>query len=110
MVDQLAREWWLVALRGVLSIAFGIFAFIWPGITLVVLVLFFGAYMLVGVLSITVGVAPAALPGAGLLASVWLVGACAIIFGVSLIGFAPRLRRLAVSVSQAGFPQAGGAR
>jgi uncharacterized membrane protein HdeD (DUF308 family) len=192
MVNQLAREWWLVALRGVLSIAFGILAFVWPGITLLVLVLFFGAYLLVdgvvaliaairfrhdrerwpmllleailgivigvvsliqpaivalawlytiaawaivtgvleivfairvrrliqgemwvglmGVLSIVLGIALAASPGAGLLAWVWLVGAYAIIFGVFLIGFAIRLRRLAAAASPTGFPQAGGAR
>lgn len=47
MVAHLAREWCLVALRGVISILFGIGAFLWPGITLFVLVVFFGAYMLV---------------------------------------------------------------
>ena len=192
MINQLAREWWLVALRGAVSIVFGILAFIWPGITLLVLVLFFGAYLLVdgvvaliaairfrydrerwpmllleailgivigvitliqpaitalawlytiaawaivtgvleivfairvrrlitgemwvalmGVLSIVLGIALAVSPGAGLLAWVWLVGAYAIIFGIFLIGFAMRLRRLATARTPTGFPQAGGAR
>ncbi len=30
MTQHLAREWWLVALRGALSIVFGIVAFAWP--------------------------------------------------------------------------------
>jgi uncharacterized membrane protein HdeD (DUF308 family) len=44
MLDQLARHWWVLALRGVLAILFGLIAFAWPGITLVALVLLFGAY------------------------------------------------------------------
>ncbi len=47
IVAQVARYWWLIALRGLLGIVFGILAFAWPGITLAVLVLFFGAYMFV---------------------------------------------------------------
>jgi uncharacterized membrane protein HdeD (DUF308 family) len=44
---QLPRYWWLVALRGLAAIIFGILAFVWPGITLQVLILFFGAYAIV---------------------------------------------------------------
>ena len=40
MVRVLARNWWALALRGLA-------AFIWPGLTLTVLVLLFGAYALV---------------------------------------------------------------
>lgn len=47
MLDLLARYWWLLALRGVLGILFGFAAFAWPGVTLGVLVLFFGAWALV---------------------------------------------------------------
>jgi len=46
-IAQVARLWWLVALRGLLGILFGIAAIAWPGITLAVLILFFGAYMFV---------------------------------------------------------------
>jgi uncharacterized membrane protein HdeD (DUF308 family) len=42
----LARNWWAVVLRGVAGIVFGIFTFVAPGISLVVLVLMFGAYAL----------------------------------------------------------------
>lgn len=41
------ENWWLVALRGALAIVFGILAFIWPGLTLFVLVVLFGAYAIV---------------------------------------------------------------
>ena len=46
MVAMLARNWWILAIRGVAAILFGIGAFLWPDITLWVLVLMFGAYAL----------------------------------------------------------------
>ena len=53
MSNQLAQNWWVVALRGLLGVAFGILALLFPGITLLSLVLVFAAYMLVdGVLAI----------------------------------------------------------
>jgi uncharacterized membrane protein HdeD (DUF308 family) len=56
-VHDLARHWWLVGLRGLAAIVFGILAFVWPGMTLAVLVLLFGAYALVdGILDIIVGI------------------------------------------------------
>jgi uncharacterized membrane protein HdeD (DUF308 family) len=49
----LAQNWWLVALRGILGIIFGIIAIVWPQITLLALVLLFAAYMLIdGILAI----------------------------------------------------------
>lgn len=47
MLDTLARNWWLLIIRGVAAIIFGILAFVWPGITLVALVILFGAYIFV---------------------------------------------------------------
>ena len=44
VVDQLARHWWVIGLRGLAAILFGVLAFVWPGMTLAVLVLLFGAY------------------------------------------------------------------
>ncbi len=53
----LARNWWMLVVRGVLTILFGIVAFAWPGVTLASLVLLFGAYMFVdGVFAIGAGV------------------------------------------------------
>jgi len=45
MLGLLSRLWWLVLIRGLLAIVFGILALTWPGITLVTLVILFGAYI-----------------------------------------------------------------
>jgi uncharacterized membrane protein HdeD (DUF308 family) len=56
-VDSLARNWWVVFLRGLAGIIFGLITFFEPGISLAALVLLFGAYALVdGVLSIATAV------------------------------------------------------
>jgi uncharacterized membrane protein HdeD (DUF308 family) len=47
MFDLLAKNWWVLVLRGIIAILFGLFAYAWPGITLATLILFFGAYVLV---------------------------------------------------------------
>ncbi len=57
MSRALARNWWLVALRGVLALIFGIIAILLPGVTITALVLLFAAYMLVdGVFAIIAGI------------------------------------------------------
>jgi uncharacterized membrane protein HdeD (DUF308 family) len=56
LLHTLGRAWWLVMLRGVFSILFGIIAYVWPGLTLFVLVAFFGAYALIdGVTALVAG-------------------------------------------------------
>jgi len=57
MANELARNWWLLALRGVLGILFGIGAFVWPGATLAALVIVFGAYVFVdGIFAVVAGI------------------------------------------------------
>jgi uncharacterized membrane protein HdeD (DUF308 family) len=47
MKSVLAQYWWLIALRGVLGIVFGIIALVMPVATILALVILFSAYMLV---------------------------------------------------------------
>jgi uncharacterized membrane protein HdeD (DUF308 family) len=55
MVTRLTRKWWLLALRGMVAVLFGLAALAWPGATLRALVLLFGAYALVdGLLALIV--------------------------------------------------------
>jgi uncharacterized membrane protein HdeD (DUF308 family) len=114
----LARNWWLLAVRGAAAIIFGILTFITPGITLAVLVLFFGAYALVdglinivavfrrregerpwwallveGLVSIAAGVVTFLWPGLTALTLVYVIAAWAVITGALEIGAAIRLRK-----------------
>jgi len=53
LLSSLAENWWLLFLRGIAAIAFGVLAFSWPGLTLVALTLLWGAYALTdGVIAI----------------------------------------------------------
>ena len=57
MSEALARNWWAMALRGVLAIVFGVIALVLPGVTMLSLVIVFAAYALVdGVLAIVAAV------------------------------------------------------
>ncbi len=46
MVNRLARNWWLLALRGLVAVLYGQAALVWPGATLTALGLLFGAFAL----------------------------------------------------------------
>jgi len=57
MKSILARNWWVLALRSLIAVIFGLAVIIWPNIALTVIVLFFGIYALVaGICAIVVGV------------------------------------------------------
>jgi len=43
-LSPLADNWWMLLIRGIAAIAFGILAFVWPGLTLITLTLLWGAY------------------------------------------------------------------
>jgi uncharacterized membrane protein HdeD (DUF308 family) len=57
MLGLVARDWWVYAVRGVAAIVFGILALAWPGPTLAVLVLMFGAYAFVDGVALLVALA-----------------------------------------------------
>ena len=53
LLTALSKNWWILLLRGVVFIIFGVLAFAWPGLTLITLVLLYGAFALIdGVLSL----------------------------------------------------------
>ena len=57
MASDLARNWWLLALRGIAGILFGIAAFVWPASTLAALIIVFGAYVFVdGIFALVAGI------------------------------------------------------
>lgn len=63
LLDHVVRHWWLIALRGLLAVVFGLLALIWPGITLLILAIVFGAYALVD--GVTAAVSAARAPRGG---------------------------------------------
>jgi uncharacterized membrane protein HdeD (DUF308 family) len=78
MVHALAKNWWLLLLRGIAAIIFGMLAFAWPGVTLLTLILFYGAFALVdGVLAIIAAITGGAPGPRWWLAIVGLLGIAA---------------------------------
>lgn len=117
MLRVLAQHWWIVVLRGIFAVLFGIGAIIWPGLTVTVLVILFGAYSLVdgifmliagirggagvhrlpligqGILSIVLGILVLAWPGLTALALLYFIAVWAIIIGIIQIVSAVQLRK-----------------
>jgi uncharacterized membrane protein HdeD (DUF308 family) len=116
MSAVLARNWWAIAIRGLLGIVFGLIALFLPGVTMLSLVLVFSAYALVdGVFAIIAAVRAASQherwallvfegivdiitaaiaflwPGITVVAFVLLVATWAILSGGLLLGVAFRL-------------------
>ena len=57
MIEIIIQKWWVFLLRGLAAILFGVLALIWPQITLLTLVVLFGAFVLFdGIFSVIAGV------------------------------------------------------
>lgn len=116
ILADLTRNWWVFLIRGIAAILFGIIAFIWPGLTLSVLVLMFGVYaivdgifaiiagfstrvgqwwwmILVGIAGIIAGILTFLWPGVTALVLLYFIAAWAIVMGIFQIAAAIRLRK-----------------
>lgn len=117
MLNLLARNWGWVMLRGVAALIFGLLTLFNPRISLVALVILFGAYAIVdgvatiisaianrqgerhwaallleGLVSLAIGIVTFLWPGITALALLFLIAAWAVITGVTEIVTAIRLR------------------
>jgi uncharacterized membrane protein HdeD (DUF308 family) len=117
LLQTLKRHWWVPVLRGIAAIIFGTMAFVYPGLTVAVLVLLFGAWVLVdgifrvvgaighrssdpdwgwqlviGILGIIIGFLTFRSPAITALALVIYIAAWALMIGVSEIVVAIKLR------------------
>lgn len=118
MVDFLARNWGWITFRGVVVLLFGLLTLLNPAITLVVLIIMFGAFALVdgvlmiisavanrrqqpswksllvsGILAVLIGIMTLMLPGVTAITLLLLIAAWAIVTGIAAIVVAIRLRK-----------------
>jgi uncharacterized membrane protein HdeD (DUF308 family) len=119
-MEELSRSWWIMAVRGAAAVIFGVLALIWPQITLLALVLVFGAYAFVdglfalvaavrgrqlaggsrawlvleGLLGVGAGIVAVVWPDITALALLWVIAFWAVLTGVLEIVAAVRLRRV----------------
>ncbi len=117
LTQMLSRYWWVLAIRGVGAIVFGVLAVMWPDLTLALMVMFFGAHLLFdgligivdsiryrrtlanwwlllveGALGVAVGAVTLLMPGITAYLLVLFVAAWAIAGGILRIVTAIRLR------------------
>jgi uncharacterized membrane protein HdeD (DUF308 family) len=92
MLHVLARNWWAFALRGIVAILFGLFAFLYPGATLFALIIVFGAYALVDGVFAIIAAARAA-QSHERWGQLLLVGICGIV-AAAIVWFYPGLAAL----------------
>ena len=108
----LDRPWWELVLRGIMIMIFGMLALVYPGLTIAVLVIFFGAFVFIegifqmvgsfavkaenpqwtlmfinGLFNFIIGVIVLAWPGMSALVLLWFIGAWALISGTVQLVF-----------------------
>jgi uncharacterized membrane protein HdeD (DUF308 family) len=118
LIETLKRHWWVPVIRGIAAIVFGVIAFAYPGLTVAVLVLLFGAWVLVdgvfrvvgaighhasdkewgfdliiGIVGIIIGFLTFHAPQITALALIIYIAAWALMIGATEIALAIKLRR-----------------
>jgi uncharacterized membrane protein HdeD (DUF308 family) len=118
MNETLLRSWWMLALRGAITIAFGLLAMVWPGPMMLWLVALFAAYallagavwaygsvrnrnndehwwilLILGLVSIGAGVIAIVHPALTALVLILLIGANALVTGGLDVVIALRMRK-----------------
>jgi uncharacterized membrane protein HdeD (DUF308 family) len=117
MIRTYVGDWRLVAVRGLIALAFGVVALVWPELTLWALVVLWGAYVLAdgvialvaafagnvpqgrgwlvfhGLVGIAVGIVTFVWPAITGLVLLWMVAAWALVIGVMALVNAVRMRR-----------------
>jgi len=117
MREFLAENWWMLVLRGVCAVLFGVMTFVWPVISIAVLVLMWGAYafadgllaivgsfrgrraagfpwwlLITGIVGVAAGIVTFVNPSMTALALLMLIAAFSIVRGIMEIAAAIRLR------------------
>ena len=116
MLPAMVGNWWVLLVRGIAAVLFGLAALFWPGLTLFVLIVFFGAYVLVdgifalvagirgsgsrrwlllaeGVIGVLAGLIALFWPGMSALVLMYVIAAWAVSTGILKVVMALSLRR-----------------
>jgi uncharacterized membrane protein HdeD (DUF308 family) len=118
-------RWWVLLLEGLLGIVAGVIAFVWPGVTSLVLLTVIAAWAIVtgileivaairlrkeikdewrlglgGLASILFGVLLVIWPQSGMVTISWIIGFYATVFGISMLSLGFRLRGLNKTITQ----------
>jgi uncharacterized membrane protein HdeD (DUF308 family) len=118
MLQSVLKNWWVLTLKGVLLIIFGIIAFMNPGVTFAILLTWFGVFLIIdgvlslinvlsnwkgaedkwmfvleGLVNIVLGILIFRAPAAYTIVAVFFMGFWSIFSGVSRIALAIQLRK-----------------
>ncbi len=118
MLKMMTGKWWVLLVRGIAAILFGLAAMVWPGLTIGALIIMFGAFAIVdgvgalfaafahrgeaqywwataleGVVGIVLGILVMVWPGISAIALLFWIAAWAIVTGVFEVVSAIQLRK-----------------
>lgn len=121
---HLGPRWGFLLFEGLVGVALGLFTFVWPGVTVLAIILIIGFWALItgifeilaavklraeiegewllglgGILSILFSIILFTNPGVGAVALVWIIGVYAVLFGISMIFLGIRLRKRQIVIN-----------